>query len=524
MLILRIKQAQSALKAGRLDEAYQLLGDPEVRSHRHGQSLVTGLVAALAERAKDHLACGRVEAASADCQKAALLGGNQGQVAELQAAIVENVTDNRDKRKNVGRARSAVRKHIENAQLTRAEALVGSTGSQNAISDSYRRQVTAQREDLEAALAELEAALDREDWSSAIQLATQALKIHASDVRLLEQIKNMSEQLHQLVRNAIDQGRLDRAQSLMKHVKSIAGGHQTTHELVQLIQQLQDAWSYLEQGRFAEAQQATQRAGAMVGQLSWLKSVQSQLEQLSQASAALNGGPLGFLANGVLDETKLSLQQSVPERHAELRPQLRRGASSTALPNRFLLQVDGVGSYLVYTQPIVTVGPISASARADLPLITAPDTPVVQIERVDDDYFIRSPKTIEINTRQLSSRLLVDGDRLALSRRCRIKFRLPNPASTSALLELSGAQLTRSDVRRVILMDRAIVLGPGSTAHIRGVALAGDIVLHLRDGYLLCQSSQKLAIDGREIDANTPIPLDTQIQAGPVSFQVTSSE
>ena len=48
MLILRIRQAEVATAAGRLDEAFDLVQrDGRFRSHRRGQEAVTGLVALL---------------------------------------------------------------------------------------------------------------------------------------------------------------------------------------------------------------------------------------------------------------------------------------------------------------------------------------------------------------------------------------------------------------------------------------------------------------------------------------------
>ena len=138
-----------------------------------------------------------------------------------------------------------------------------------------------------------------------------------------------------------------------------------------------------------------------------------------------------------------------------------------ALPNRFIIRVDGVGSFLVLRSPRVTIGPVSSSRMPDVGLVADPGLPVATIERLDDDYFVRAAQLVAVNDRSAvgdAGRLLATGDRVALSPRCRLAFHLPSPASTSAVLELTGSRLPMADVRRVILMDRDLIIGPHAGA------------------------------------------------------------
>ena len=70
MFVLRIKQIETALAAGRLDEACQLLAEPDVRAHRRGQALVTDVSQQLQQRAAQHLQAQQYEAALQDCYRA----------------------------------------------------------------------------------------------------------------------------------------------------------------------------------------------------------------------------------------------------------------------------------------------------------------------------------------------------------------------------------------------------------------------------------------------------------------------
>jgi hypothetical protein len=156
-----------------------------------------------------------------------------------------------------------------------------------------------------------------------------------------------------------------------------------------------------------------------------------------------------------------------------------------SLPTKFLVQVDGAGTYLISRQPVTAFGPISSSQAPDVGLIADPGAAPVSIERVDDDYFLRIPGA--------PGKLLASGDRIGISPRCRLIFTQPNPSSTTAVLDLSAGRFPRADLRRVILLDRDLVIGPGSTAHIRSDQLTEPIVLNVRDGKLWCRN-QTIAI------------------------------
>src|SRR5947209_4400177 len=85
LLILRIKRCESALDGGRLEEACELLRQPDVRAHRRGQELTDAAVVALVHRGREHLAAARLAAASEDARNAAILAGNTTDVAALHA-------------------------------------------------------------------------------------------------------------------------------------------------------------------------------------------------------------------------------------------------------------------------------------------------------------------------------------------------------------------------------------------------------------------------------------------------------
>ena len=98
-----------------------------------------------------------------------------------------------------------------------------------------------------------------------------------------------------------------------------------------------------------------------------------------------------------------------------------------SLSSRFVMHIDGIGGFLVLRENRITIGPISSSAQPMVGLMADPNLPVVTIERIEDDYFIRSSSPIHVNDASVTNKLLVDGDRISLSPRCSMKFHIPNP-------------------------------------------------------------------------------------------------
>ena len=182
------------------------------------------------------------------------------------------------------------------------------------------------------------------------------------------------------------------------------------------------------------------------------------------------------------------------------------------------MQMDGIGSYLVFRDSHVTIGPISSSRRPTLGLMAEPSLPVVTIERIDGDYFVRGEKAIQVNGQAVTEKLLTDGDAIALSPRCRLRFRRPNPASTTAILMLSGARLGRPDIRQIILMDRDILVGPYTNNHVQTEHLEKTITFFCQNGRLLCRAGEPVSVGERPMQPEKGLTVDRPIRIGKLSM------
>jgi hypothetical protein len=292
--------------------------------------------------------------------------------------------------------------------------------------------------------------------------------------------------LREQIEEALNAGRLDQVDALMDRLSRLDPESLPTQGLARSIEQAHSAWAAIRRGQTSSALEILHRLAVQLPSAKWIKEVVTNLQTAEEALAAIRTGPLGLLA---VHEDKY--HHDAPTSAPQLRgtglqpapaPRNDRiiGAANEMLPAKFIIHVDGAGSFMVLTKSPVTLGPISSSQIPDVALIAEPGAAVVSIERMDDDYF-------------LAGKLLSSGDRIAISQRCKLTFSVPNPSSTTAVLDLASGRFPRADLRRVILLDRELVIGPGSTSHIRADQLSEAIALHIRDGRLWCRS-QPIAV------------------------------
>ena len=89
MFHLDLKRAETAIAAGRLDEAFSLLKSSPARTHRDGQRLVDELIEAFVKRGNVHFSENRLDDAWHDASSAGYFGGRQIKVGRLLSQIRE---------------------------------------------------------------------------------------------------------------------------------------------------------------------------------------------------------------------------------------------------------------------------------------------------------------------------------------------------------------------------------------------------------------------------------------------------
>jgi hypothetical protein len=526
VLILRLKRCERALVGGRLDEAMKLLLPADARAHRRGQELLDRLVVALVERGRGHLAEGRLDAAEADWHAAASLAGNTPAVTQLRASIDLMMRDRRRETDERRRATSTVDRFVRQGQFTLA-ADVARAGAE--LDPVGARVISAEievgRAAVERLTTDVAGALARDDWETAVHHLTAARSISAGEPRVQQLKRQVGDRIAGEAERLMNAGRLDEAVCVLRKAVALGSGVTAIESLWRGFDQCQRAWQFVRGGQFREAREVLERLGRTWPDARWITSAEEELERACEAIKAVRGGTLGMLEMGeatVACPLAAAALSPVGIGGIAMKPAVGRAAQPAPSPRQFLLHVDGAGSFLVLQRSKIDVGPVSGSRPIDLPLITAAGSPTVTFSRCDEDYFLTAAVAVPVNDRSAAGgKLLASGDRIALGPRARIEFRRPNAASGTAVLRVSGARLPWGGVREVLLMDREIVLGTSSSAHVRVRDCAAPIIVQSAgDGRWVCKAEETIVADGRAIGCSSEVAEGARVVVGGVSFVI----
>lgn len=528
VLFLRLKQAASAIADDRLDEAFDIVQPEDIRQHRRGQKLIGRLARALARRGQENLEAERIQLALADCNKAEKLAGNTSDVAKLRSAICSEMEQRRLRGQHRSFKVAQARQHIQDGWISAGEEILNDTGDEDGQAGIVLQQAAVARLHTSEAITKAEKALQRNDLDAAINFVLKTGITGSQNEQVVELISKLRLLAAGQIKENFDSGRLDLAHSLWQRVSPIADGCSEISELGSALSQCSKAAEHVAAGRPREAVSLLRKVKLICPSAQWLDTVTNQTKQAAELLDELAASPLGLditKRQGMEDKIQQTDNeaQSAGERQPLAVPNQRSSDNrpESSLPSKFVLQIDGIGSFYVLRDASITVGPISSSARPTVGLMVDPNLPAVTIERSEDDYFIRSSSPVRVNDVTTTNKLLVDEDRISLSPRCGMKFNIPNPASTTATLSLPGTRLGRADVRRIILMDRDILIGPNEGSHILAESLDETIALFTQDGRLLCRTKDKILVDDKAVSSTASLPINKQIRIGQISLVLT---
>ncbi len=195
-------------------------------------------------------------------------------------------------------------------------------------------------------------------------------------------------------------------------------------------------------------------------------------------------------------------------------PSSRSGAAPERRPrpdDPFLLTVDDAGQFLVAVADRLVLGHLQGG-RADLPFLADVAARHARLERARS---LRAgtlwtlapcgPEPVEVDGRTLSGAIeLADGARVRIGD-VRFRYRLPDPASSTALLELED-ELECAGAPRVLLFDEGlggrVRIGASLHRHVRVAGLEQEVELVHEAGRL------SLRCDPEESPGfSVPLPL-----------------
>lgn len=535
MLLVRLKQFECAMADGRLDEACELARPASLRADRRGQELVGALARALVERGGLHADAGRVAEADADCRKAAELAGNTPEIAQLRAIVADlqnksaqALAQRQHSQRLAAQAVESARRYAEIGQFSVGQAALAAAGA-DPRALAMNQDLAARRASASAALAKAKECFEAGDWEAALRQLALLRDRRAASAELSDLSARIGLQVTGRVKIAIEAGRLDQASELLGRLDELGAASLETRELRRTLGQFRAAFEAVQTAEPHRAIEALKLLEPLWPNAHWISTAVEQLTKLGMILQGLRTGPL---ARVTLTHMTADSDETLPPLHARAAGAIAHTpvtapARATETPARnFLLQVDGVGSFVVSQKAVVTIGPANGESAADVALLADAATPRIVISRADGDYFLRSAAAINVNDRPTTGTLLSDGDKIALSPRCRLTFRRPNAASGTAALDLSGARLARGDIRRIILLDREILIGPGASAHVRCDELTGVAVLQATGdaGTFSLRSADAVQVDGKAADKPGIICLGQHVRVGVMTFVITDSK
>lgn len=505
MFNLRLKQAEAALRDGRLDEAASLAIEPDVREHRDGQSLITKLVAALLDRVDGHLAADRRSAAQQDLGLARQLGGNTERIADLQSQLdlVTAATDRQRRRERelLGEAQREV--DAGNCEL--GEELLQRAASDESAAERLSDQLAAKRSRIDAAADRARQLVDSGRTNDAVPAIAELHSLSPKHASLSSLVDQVTGPVVDQILGEIEAGRLDRVQTLTERVRPLVLLDPDLAEFDQIVALGRAASQSIEQSHFRDALRTIRQMRTLLPAAEWLTTLQESTQRAAELAGELQASPLSLLAEptAVANSPRIEIQSK------ERQPRVgdRRNTAPHGTSNgQLLLQIDGAGSALLLTSTSLSIGSAGRSSHLDIALTGYSSDAPALLTRQGGGYQVVAGGECSVDGVKCHEKLLPADSKLAFGPRCNVRFRKPTSVSHSAAIDLTGTRLSRPDIRTVVLFDETMIAGAARTSHVVNRSLEQPIVLFQRDGRFFARSG--FAARRVEQDPIVPIPVE----------------
>ncbi|MGI9429455.1 MAG: hypothetical protein ACR2NM_12410 [Bythopirellula sp.] len=441
---LKVREARMALKAGRPDEAGQILQQESVRDFLPAKRLSHEVAKHLVSRAEQHLQLDDSIASWSDLQQAARLGGCDDRVAELRQAQTERGLD---------RVRRAIQRgdtKLATDQIQRLE--------QRRLGGEQRR-VWKLIVHLISRAKELSAQGKSTGAGEMLQRATQMLPDPQDE--LADQFAARQEQLQQ---------QADELRRLSGQLHEKLTAEAWTEVLTTAEAMLELAPEH------KAARQARSKAWDAVGMKATRVVPQKQIHRIARS----------------LQSTHAWASSAKVDTKAMQNP-LRKGDTS----RRFVTWIDGVGGYLICLGDEVMLGQPSGIGGAEISILADLSRRHASIRREGEAYVIQPVHRVSVDGTELTGPQVLNDDALIeLGPSVRLRFRKPHALSGTAVLTLESHHKTEPAVDGIVLMSESCVFGSRAQSHVTCRGWEDDLVLFRRGGELQFRTAASVEING----------------------------
>ncbi len=484
MYLIQLRQIRQAISSGDLEGARALLEDEYIRQRKEGTDLLSDLADAYLRRARYAGEKGCFDDGIADCVKAGKC--RQGcpnaavLLAELQEKKLELVGKDQHKAQQAAQANG----FLANGQLTMAmNVLDGDSGLPGG--DLLRQQGAIRRMQIDDMAVKIGKAIEDNDLDYCLELLNDVSTGERLGESLAKLVRKVRELVFEQVKSDFATGRLTRLAVILEKSRNIAADSIEFAEWYDYIQQYRQAKLRVDSGDYRKALQLLNRLKAVAPQASWLNAAIDSLGRFADLYDQIHSGlpEIEQVAAEVCNKVKPAV--------ADLKMQEPVYVGKSGQPMQ--INIDGVGSYMVFDADSVRIGPVSSAENKDIAIIASADSPLLEIHREEGDYFVRNVAgEIEVNGKKGREALLHSGDRIALSSRAVAKFLRPNPASETAVLDLASVRMPQSDIKGAVLAAGELILGNSAAAHIKCRGAKSDLVLTIDANGVFNYNSQQI--------------------------------
>lgn len=525
LLFVRIRAAEKALRAGRIDEAFRLASAPDLKANARGAAVLAELAPKFVERARGFYRGDQFAEATMDLDRAEACGTMREEINELRGYV--RVVSAEQQRREASRHQRVVdaQRRIERGSLAAGKEMLEKAAHDDHAAQVALRKATERAQDAMKAADQAAAFMKAGQLSAAAERIRRAKSFDAQCEAVTRAESELCAKVLENVRGAIEHGSLSRAAAELSCLGNLGVALPLRAELFELLAVAKSCADSLMQHDYAGARRNAMMLARKMSKSKWVDSLIDQLSQLDDVYTAVAAGPLGdrFLAGGAAAARQVAPVDGMLVRPARLDETMivrERGVmASSDLPSRLLLLVDGGGSYLILREGKASIGRSAADSPADVALHSDIAERQANIARVDDDYFLFSTREAEVNGRKVQQSLLRDGDRVVLGKKAKFTFRVPSRKTTTAVLELSDTTKMANDVRRVVLFQSLATVANGPTAHIYCRHAGPTLILFERNGGMWIRAKS----DGHVDTEAKALPLGEPVEIGGINLVLRSA-
>ncbi len=492
MYLIRLKQVKQAFDAGNIDQACQMLtSDDYLCQRKEGKELLNKLADAFILRGNSHLDSGRYLQARLDCDNAKKCNIDNTGIIVLADSIeaAEKASLNRQRHNEVNLMEA--RDHLQNGRLTMGMKIIDDNESMPGAS-LLRKQAQLRQQQLQDIADKLKIALDNNDTDYVLQLIADLSDREMTSGKMTALVKSARDMVLAQIKSDFAAGRLARLVALLEKSRVITADSIEFAEWHELLNCYRQASEYIESGNYRKALQLLNRVKSIVSDADWLNKLLDSVERAIDAIDDIQ------LNTPVLKNSNLSQAKPAPDKVRAARPAPVKEVVKQTMANK-ILNIDGAGSYMLFISDKITIGPVSSIEKKDIAIIASSNSPLIEIHKDEDDYFVRAASgEIIVNGKKHKEALLNNGDKIAASDRSYVKFNRANPASSTAIIDLAGVRLPQADITAAIMADNEIIIGSSPSAHIKCRNCKSDIVLKVN-------ANGGLEKDGLELISGTNV-------------------